>query len=48
MRNNDTMAHMDEINGLIIPGGGHNDLLVNGEFSAYMKAVEFIINYAKL
>jgi len=42
------MAQMDEINGLIIPGGGNVNLLEEGEFTPYLKAVEKILAYAKL
>lgn len=39
---------MDEINGLIIPGGGKVKLLENGQFTAYMKSIELILSYAKI
>lgn len=46
---NETMALMDEINGLIIPGGSDQPLITeNGEFTSYLKSIEKILAYAKL
>lgn len=40
---------MDEINGLIIPGGVDQPLIdANGDFTPYLKAIERILAYAKL
>lgn len=40
---------MDEINGLIIPGGVDQPLITeNGEFTTYLKSIEKILAYAKL
>ncbi len=43
------MALLDEVNGLIIPGGVDQPLIAeNGEFTPYLKSIEKILAYAKL